>query len=166
MSTFGLPPSPLRVFLVDDHELIRHGLTFLLHDEPGFEVAGEASTTREALALIPEVRPDVVVLDVRLPDGNGIDVCTELHSRLPDTRWLFLTAYDDEEALLAATSAGASGYLYKHTFGDELIDALRTVGRGGSLIDPTRTKQVLARLRSAAEEHERQSGSRRHGTGS
>lgn len=138
MSTSGSTPSPLRIFLVDDHELIRQGFTLLLREEPEFEVVGEASTNREALDLIPEVKPDVIVLDVHLPDGNGIDVCKELGPRFPDLRWLFLTAYDDEQARLTATAAGASGYLYKHAFGDELVDALRTIGRGGSLIDHSR----------------------------
>jgi len=143
----------LRVFVVDDHEIVRRGLHGLLLGQLDLEIVGEASTVREAFELIVDAAPDVVVLDVRLPDGSGIDVCRALGPRLPDTRWLFLTAYDDEDTLLAATAAGASGYLYKHTFGDELLGALRTIGRGGSLIDPARTKMVLQRLRAAAEAH-------------
>lgn len=152
--TSSRAPDVIRVFVVDDHEIVRRGILGLLRSEIGFELVGEASTVREALELIPEARPDVVTLDVRLPDGSGIDVCRELRVKLRGTGWLFLTAYDDEESLDEAIAAGASGYLYKHTFGDELTDALRRVGTGGSLIDPARGKRVLERLRRAAAEHE------------
>lgn len=154
------PHEVVRVFVVDDHELVRRGLVGLLRGERGFEIVGEASTVREALELIGCASPDVVVLDVRLPDGNGIEICRSLRKQLPAVRWLFLTAYDDEESLQAAIAAGASGYLYKHTFGDELISALRTVGSGGSLVDAARAHRVLERLRlrKAAEEHDRRTG--------
>ncbi len=139
----------IRVFLLDDHELVRRGIADLLHsDNPDIEVVGEAGTAAEARARIPAVRPDVAILDGRLPDGSGIDVCRDIRSALPDTRCLILTSYDDDEALFAAVMAGASGYLLKEIRGASLVDAVRDVAAGKSLLDPKMTEKLLERLRS------------------
>jgi two-component system response regulator DevR len=140
--------SPVRVFLLDDHEVVRDGLAHLLNAAGGFEVVGEAATAGEALRRIPAVRPDVAVLDARLPDGNGIDVCRDIRSAMPSVRCLILTSYDDEDAVFAAVMAGASGYLLKEIRGTSLVDAIRQVAAGKSLLDPTVTEQLLKRLRS------------------
>jgi two-component system, NarL family, response regulator DevR len=139
----------IRVFLLDDHQVVRRGLKDMLEDEPDFEVVGEASTAAEALARVPALRPDVAVLDVRLPDGDGVTVCRELRSKLPDLGCLMLTSFPDEEALFDAIMAGASGYLLKQALGSDLVSAVRTVAVGESLLDPKLVAKVMARLRTA-----------------
>jgi len=140
----------LRVFLVDDHEIVRRGIADLLDSADGIEIVGEAGTVREALRRIPATRPDVAILDARLPDGSGIDVCREIRSDDPRIRCLVLTSYDDEDAIFAAVMAGASGYLLKQIRGNSLIDAIRQVGAGKSLLDPEVTGRLLDRLRGDA----------------
>jgi DNA-binding NarL/FixJ family response regulator len=140
----------IRVFLLDDHEVVRRGVHDLLEAEPGLEVVGEAGTCAQALARVPALRPDVAVLDVRLPDGDGITVCRELRSQLPDLACLMLTSFDDEDALLDAIMAGASGYVLKQISGTDLISAVRTVGSGQSMLDPGAATRLMARLRGQA----------------
>ncbi len=140
-------PGSLRVYLVDDHELVRRGLRQLLEIEPDIDVVGESATATEAIRRIPALRPDVAILDTRLPDGSGIDVCREVRSRCPSVAALILTSYDDDEALFQAIMAGASGFLLKQVRGGDLVDAVRRVAAGQSLIDPELTGQVLERLR-------------------
>ncbi|MCW2666303.1 MAG: two component transcriptional regulator, LuxR family [Frankiales bacterium] len=141
------PTPKLRVFLLDDHELVRRGVRELLEGEGDIEVVGEASTAAEALARVPAVRPQVAVLDVRLPDGDGVTVCRDLRSQFPELACLMLTSFSDDEALLGAVMAGASGYVLKNIRGGDLIGAVRTVAAGGSLLDATSTAHVLSRLR-------------------
>ena len=141
----------IRVFLLDDHEVVRRGLVDLLEDEDDIEVVGEAGTVRDATARIPALRPDVAVLDARLPDGSGIDVCRDVRSIDPTIRALILTSYDDDEALFAAILAGASGYVLKQITGNDLIDGVRRVAAGQSLIDPSLTAKVLDRVRRGPE---------------
>lgn len=136
----------IRVFLVDDHELVRRGITALLNAEPDIEVVGEAGTAAQARARIRATRPDVAILDVRLPDGSGIDVCREVRSEDPGIRCLILTGYDDDEAIYAAVLAGASGYVIKDVHGSGLLDSLRKVAAGRSLIDPSLSKRVVERI--------------------
>jgi DNA-binding NarL/FixJ family response regulator len=142
----------VRVFLLDDHEVVRRGVGDLLEAEPDLTVVGEAATAAEALARVPAVRPDVAVLDVRLPDGDGVTVCRELRSMLPDLRCLMLTSFADDDALFDAIMAGASGYVLKQIRGTDLVGAVRTVASGQSLLDPRTTAQVLDRMRAAAED--------------
>lgn len=137
----------LRVFLLDDHELVRRGVRELLEAEGDIEVVGEAATAAEALARVPAVRPQVAVLDVRLPDGDGVTVCRELRSRLPELACLMLTSFSDDDALLGAVMAGAAGYVLKDIRGGDLVGAVRTVAAGGSLLDAKRTAHMLATLR-------------------
>ncbi|WP_194916395.1 response regulator [Catenulispora rubra] len=139
------------VFLLDDHQVVRRGLKDMLEDEPDFEVVGEGSTAAEALARVPALRPRVAVLDVRLPDGDGVMVCRELRSKLPELSCLMLTSFPDEEALFDAIMAGASGYLLKQTLGADLVAAVRTVAGGESLLDPRLAAKVMAKLRAADE---------------
>ena len=139
--------TPIRVFLLDDHEIVRRGLKDLLQAEADIDVVAEASTVGEAMALLPTLEVDVAVLDGRLPDGNGIDVCRELRSAYPETRALILTSYDDEEALFSSIMAGASGYLLKQVRGNDLVQAVRQVAAGKSLLDPAVTMRVLRRVR-------------------
>ncbi|MEU3838166.1 response regulator transcription factor [Streptomyces microflavus] len=139
--------NPIRVFLLDDHEVVRRGVRDLLGDEPDISVVGEAGSAEQALTRIPALRPDVAVLDVRLPDGNGVDVCRELRSRMPDLACLMLTSFDDEEALLDAIMAGASGYVLKLIQGGDLVAAVRTVGSGRSMLDPSAAARLMSRLR-------------------
>ncbi|WP_413760587.1 response regulator [Streptomyces sp. MMBL 11-3] len=139
--------SPIRVFLLDDHEVVRRGVHDLLDDEPDITVVGEAATVAQALARVPALRPQVAVLDVRLPDGDGVTVCRELRSRLPELACLMLTSFDDEEALLDSIMAGASGYVLKQIQGSDLVSAVRTVAAGRSLLDPSATARLMARLR-------------------
>jgi len=139
--------SPVRVFLLDDHEVVRRGVHDLLDAEPDLEVVGEAGTVRQALARVPALRPDVAVLDVRLPDGDGVTTCRELRSRLPGLACLMLTSFDDEEALLDAIMAGASGYVLKQISGTDLVTAVRTVAAGQSLLDAGATARLMARMR-------------------
>ncbi|MET3983030.1 DNA-binding NarL/FixJ family response regulator [Streptomyces sp. PvR034] len=130
---------PIRVFLLDDHEVVRRGLHDLLDAEPDIEEVGEAATAEQALARGPAVRPDVAVLDVRLPDSDGITVCRELRSRMPELACLMLTSFDDEDALLDAIMAGAAGYVLKQIKGSDLVAAVRTVATGQSMLDPATT---------------------------
>ncbi|MGW0566022.1 response regulator transcription factor [Streptomyces tauricus] len=141
------PDSPVRVFLLDDHEVVRRGVHDLLNDEPDITVVGEAATVDQALVRVPALRPHVAVLDVRLPDGDGVTVCRELRSRMPDLACLMLTSFDDEEALLDSIMAGASGYVLKQIKGADLVSAVRAVAAGQSLLDPSATAQLMARLR-------------------
>jgi two-component system response regulator DevR len=127
--------SSVRVFLVDDHEVVRRGVAEVLEDEPGITVAGEAGSVAEALVRVPAVRPDIVVIDMRLPDGDGADLCRGLRDRIPGLRCLVLTSYSEQEALDAAVRAGASGFLLKQVRGPALVSAVRTVARGGTLFD-------------------------------
>jgi len=129
----------VRVFLVDDHEIVRRGVAEVLEEDPAITVAGEAGSVAEALARVPAVRPDVVVVDMRLPDGNGADVCRLLRARVPGIRSLVLTSYADEDAVAAAVRAGASGYLLKQVRGPALVSAVRTVAAGGTLFDAEAT---------------------------
>jgi len=144
--------SKIRVFLLDDHEVVRRGLRDLLEDEDDIEVVGESGQALEAIARIPALRPDVAVLDARLPDGSGIDVCRQVRSVDPSIRTLILTSYDDDEALFAAILAGASGYVLKQIQGNDLVDGVRRVAAGQSLIDPSLTEKVLERLRNGPAE--------------
>jgi DNA-binding NarL/FixJ family response regulator len=144
-----------RVFLLDDHEVVRRGLRDLLEGEDDLEVVGEASTADEALDRIPSTRPDVAILDVRLGDGgDGVEVCREIRSRHPEVRCLMLTSFADDEALFAAIMAGAAGYVLKQVRGTDLLNAVRRVGRGESLLDPALTGRVLERLRAEPEKDE------------
>jgi DNA-binding NarL/FixJ family response regulator len=147
--------NPVRVFLLDDHDIVRRGLAHLFEEERDIEVVGEAGTAEEALSRIPPTRPDVALLDVRLPDGDGVEVCREIRSRYPEIRCLMLTSFADDEALFDAIMAGASGYLLKQIKSDEIVGAVRLVAKGQSLLDPAVTAQVLERLRKGPEEDER-----------
>jgi DNA-binding NarL/FixJ family response regulator len=142
------PKGPtIRVFLLDDHEVVRRGVAALLESEADIEIVGEAGTVSQALARIPAANPHVAVLDVRLPDGDGVSVCREIRSQLPDIACLMLTSFSDEEALFDAVMAGASGYVLKQIHGSDLVGAVRTVAAGQSLLDPRSTAQMMQRLR-------------------
>jgi two-component system response regulator DevR len=141
-------PSLIRVYLLDDHEVVREGLRTLLESTGEIEVVGESGSAQEAAARIPALRPDVALLDGRLPDGSGIDVAREIRSIDPSIASLILTSFDDDEALFAAIMAGAAGYILKDVRGNDLIAAVRVVAQGGSLIDPDLTGRVLDRIRS------------------
>jgi DNA-binding NarL/FixJ family response regulator len=140
----------LTVFLVDDHEMVRRGVADLLDEEPDLTVVGQASSVAEALARVPAIIPDLVVLDVRLPDGNGVELCRELRSRLPTLNCLMLTSYTDEDAMLEAILAGAGGYVIKDIKGSALLSAVRTVGSGRSLLDNRAAAALMSRLRTNA----------------
>jgi two-component system, NarL family, response regulator DevR len=140
-------PVPLRVMIVDDHEVVRNGIKALLAEEDGITVAGEAGGVREAIERAAWARPDVVVMDIRLPDGSGIDATREIRARLPNSQVLMLTSFADDEALFASIMAGAAGYVLKQVKGGDLVRAIRAVGAGQNLLDPTMTKGVLDRLR-------------------
>ena len=144
------PGRPIAVFLLDDHEIVRRGVRDLLEAEPDITVAGEAGTVSSALARIPALRPDVAVLDVRLPDGDGVSVCREIRSRMPEVACLMLTSFGDEEALFDAIMAGAAGYVLKQIRGTDLVGAVRTVAAGQSMLDPQAASQLMARLRGQA----------------
>jgi two-component system response regulator DevR len=146
---------PIRVFLLDDHEIVRRGIADLLMTEPDIVIAGEAGTAAEALARIPAARPHVALLDGRLPDGSGIDVCRDIRSAMPEVRCLILTSYDDNDALFSAVMAGAAGYLLKEIRGNSLIEAVRHVAAGKSLLDPAVTERLLTRLREGESKDER-----------
>lgn len=148
----------IRVFLLDDHEIVRRGLADLIGLEHDMEVVGEASSKVEALHRIPAARPDVAVLDVRLPDGNGVEVCREVRSDFPELRCLMLTSYADDEALFDAIMAGASGYVLKEIRGNDLIQAIRQVAAGKSLLDPAATQRVLDRIRKGEEQDDQLRG--------
>lgn len=145
----------LRVFLLDDHEVVRTGLRSLIETDEDLEVVGEAGTVQDALVRIPLAKPDVAILDVRLPDGTGIEVCREIRSEHPEIACLMLTSYADDEALLAAVMAGAAGYVLKQITGTDLISDIKKVGSGGSLLDHRLTERVLERLRRGPQEDER-----------
>jgi two-component system response regulator DevR len=142
----------IRVFLLDDHEVVRRGLADLLEAEGDIEVVGESSSAPEAARRIPALRPDVAILDARLPDGNGIDVCRDVRAVDPSIKGLILTSYEDDEALFAAIMAGAAGYVLKQIRGTDLVDAVRRVAAGQSLLDPAVTQRVLERIRSGVEQ--------------
>ncbi len=145
----------IKVFLLDDHEVVRRGLREMLEAEPDIEVVGESGSAAEATRRIPALRPDVAVLDGRLPDGSGIDVCRDVRSVDPSVHALILTSYDEDQALFAAIMAGASGYVLKDIRGTDLVDGIRRVAAGQSLLDPAVTARVLERLRSGAQEDPR-----------
>jgi two-component system, NarL family, response regulator DevR len=141
-----------RIFLVDDHEIVRRGVADLFEDEPDMEIVGEAATVAEALARIPSANVDVAVLDVRMPDGNGVELCRDLRSQLPELHCLILTSYSDDEALLNAIMAGASGFVLKQVLGNDLITAVRKVGAGESLLDAKTTEALMKRIRQGKDE--------------
>ena len=145
----------LRVFLLDDHEVVRSGLRTLLEDTDDLVVVGEASTAADALARIPAARPDVAILDVRLPDASGIEVCRDIRSSFPEIACVMLTSYADDEALFAAIMAGAAGYVLKQIRGTDLLDSIRRAGAGQSLLDPSVTRRVLEQLHARPEEDPR-----------
>ncbi len=138
-----------RVFLVDDHEIVRRGVAELINAEPDLEVVGEASTVKQALGRIAATLPDIAVLDVRLPDGSGIDLCRDIRSAHPEVQCLMLTAYDDDEASYTAVLAGAAGYVLKDIRGTGLLDSIRKVANGHSLVDPSVSKRVVVRATEA-----------------
>jgi two-component system response regulator DevR len=141
---------PLRLLVVDDHEVVRQGLVSLLDRREHFQVVAEAGTAAEAVEMARKFEPDLVVMDVRLPDGSGIEACREIRAEFPATRVVILTSYPDEEAVLSAIIAGASGYLLKQIRSRDLVSALESVGRGESLLDPAVTEKVLDRVRRIA----------------
>ena len=141
---------PHRLLVVDDHEVVRQGLVALLDRRPGFQVVAEAGSVEEAIAQARLHRPDIVVMDVRLPDGSGVEACREIRAEMPETRVIMLTSFPDDEAVLSAIVAGASGYLLKQIRARDLVAALEAVGRGESLLDPAVTERVLERVRRMA----------------
>jgi two-component system, NarL family, response regulator DevR len=145
--------APIRMFLVDDHEIVRRGLRDLAELESDLEVVGEAATVREGLDSIFEARPNVAILDVRLPDGDGVQLCREIRSRDPDIQCLILTSFPDEESMLNAVIAGAAGFLLKLSTGEELVEAVRAVAGGRSLLDPLEPPEVITRLETQAGEN-------------
>ena len=144
------PPRPLRLLVVDDHEVVRRGLVSLFDRRSGFDVVAQAGSVADAIALAARHEPDLVIMDVRLPDGSGIEACREIRAARPETRVIILTSYPDDEAVLSAIIAGASGYLLKQIRGRDLVSALESVGRGESLLDPAVTEKVLERVRRIA----------------
>jgi DNA-binding NarL/FixJ family response regulator len=142
----------IRIFLVDDHEIVRRGVADLFEDEPDMDVVGEAATVTEALARIPVHDVDVAVLDVRMPDGNGVELCRDLRSQLPALQCLILTSYSDDEALLNAIMAGASGFVLKQVLGHDLVSAVRKVGAGESLLDSRTTAALMKRIRTGRDD--------------
>jgi two-component system response regulator DevR len=155
MAETDAPASVTRIFLLDDHEIVRRGVADLLNSVPDFEVIGEAGTVAEALRRLPAAVPDVAILDGRLPDGSGIEVCRIIREQNPSVKCLILTSYDDDEAIFAAVLAGAAGYVLKQIRGSNLIDAVRQVAAGQSLLDPTVTARVLQRIREGKQEDAR-----------
>jgi two-component system response regulator DevR len=153
--TFEPDSAQVRVFLLDDHEIVRRGVRQLLEDSGEVVVVGEAGTAAEAISRIPPTRPDVALLDVRLPDGDGVEVCREIRSRHPEIQCIMLTSFSDDEALFQAIMAGAAGYLLKQIKGPDIVDAIRRVATGQSLLDPAVTARVLERLRTPPAEDER-----------
>src|SRR6266487_606612 len=139
--------SHITVFLLDDHEVVRRGVRELLDAEPDITVVGEAGTASSGLGRMPALRPDVAVLDVRLPDGDGVSVCRDIRSELPETACLMLTSYGDDQALLGAIMAGAAGYVLKQVCGSDLVGAVRTVAAGKSMLDPHAAHRVMQRIR-------------------
>jgi len=155
MTHMGQDTDTIRVFLMDDHEIVRRGLADLIGLERDMEVVGEAGSTTEAMHRIPAAQPHVAVLDVRLPDGSGVEVCRDIRSSMPEVRCLMLTSYADDEALFDAIMAGASGYVLKEIRGNDLVDAIRQVASGKSLLDPQATQRVLDRLRNGEKHDDR-----------
>jgi two-component system, NarL family, response regulator DevR len=147
-------PRPLTILVVDDHEVVRQGLSSMLDRRPGFQVVAEAGSAAESIEMARRFQPDLVVMDVRLPDGSGIEACREIRAEIPGTRVVMLTSYPDEEAVIAAIVAGASGYLLKQVRARDLVAALEAVGRGESLLDPAVTGKVLERMRRIASSDE------------
>jgi two-component system, NarL family, response regulator DevR len=145
---------PIRVFLLDDHELVRRGVRDLLEGEDDLVVVGEAGTAEEAVGRIPATTPNVAVLDVQLPDGDGVEVCREIRSKHPEIACVMLTSFSDDEAVYAAIMAGAAGFILKQVRGNDLVDGIRRVARGESLLDPQVTTRVLERLRTQSEADE------------
>jgi two-component system response regulator DevR len=143
-------PATTRIFLLDDHEVVRRGIAELLAAVPGFEIVGEAGTVEQALPRVLATKPDVAILDARLPDGSGIDVCRDIRSALPSTYCLILTSYDDQDAVLSAVLAGASGYVLKEVRTSGLVDAIQQAALGRSLIDPAVIAQVMDRVRDGS----------------
>jgi two-component system, NarL family, response regulator DevR len=139
--------TPIKVFLLDDHEIVRRGVKELLEGEPDISVIGEAGTAASALARIPALKPNVAVLDVRLPDGDGVSVCRDIRSHMPEVACLMLTSFGDDEALFDAIMAGAAGYVLKQIRGTDLVGAVRTIAAGQSLLDPAAAARVMARMR-------------------
>ncbi len=150
MSQPGKDQAKISVFLLDDHEIVRRGVRDVLAAEPDIIVVGEASTAASALARIPALRPDVAVLDIRLPDGDGVTVCREIRSRMPQVGCLMLTSFTDDEALFDAIMAGAAGYVLKQIRGTDLVGAVRTIAAGQSLLDPEAASRVMRRMRDQA----------------
>jgi two-component system response regulator DevR len=148
----------IKVFLLDDHEIVRRGVRDLLEAAGDLEVVGEAGTAAEAIARVPATQPDVAVLDVRLPDGSGIEVCRELRAANPELRCLMLTSFSDDEALIDAIVAGASGYILKEVRGADIVESVRRVAAGESLLDPQAAARVIERLRNPAPQDERLAG--------
>jgi DNA-binding NarL/FixJ family response regulator len=144
----------IRVFLLDDHELVRAGVRDLIETDGDIEVVGEAGTVDEAIRRVPATRPDVAILDVRLPDGNGVEACRDIRSSHPEVRCLMLTSYSDDDALFDAIMAGASGYLLKQVRSNDLIESVRRVAAGQSLLDPALTATVLERMRNPPQQDE------------
>ncbi len=138
----------IRVAIVDDHEVVRLGLKALLEDYPEFSIVGEAGTAAEAIAMAEATSPDVIIMDIRLPDGSGVDACRAIRSATPEIKVLMLTSYADEEAIMASILAGASGYILKQIRGQTLVEAIKTIASGGSLLDPQVTEKVLRELRN------------------
>lgn len=155
MSEAQTPDTPIRVFLLDDHEIVRRGVAELIGAESDLVVVGEAGTAAEAIRRIPAARPDVAILDGRLPDGSGIEVCREVRAHHPEIRCLILTSYDDDEAIFAAVLAGASGYVLKQIRAAQLLDAIRQVASGRSLLDPDVTETLLRRIRTGTKQDPR-----------
>ncbi|MFI9455239.1 response regulator [Amycolatopsis sp. NPDC052450] len=148
----------IKVFLVDDHEIVRRGLSDLLGSEPDIEISGEAASVSEALTRIPASDADIAVLDVRLPDGNGIELCRDLLSTQTNLRCLMLTSYADDEALLTAIMAGASGFVLKQVLGNDLVSAIRTIASGGSLLDSRTTAALMNRIRRESDHNDPTAG--------
>jgi two-component system, NarL family, response regulator DevR len=146
----GQAARPLRLLVVDDHEVVRQGLVSLLDRRANLQVVAEAATVAEAIEQAHRQQPDLIVMDVRLPDGSGIEACRDIRAEMPETRVVMLTSYPDEEAVMSAIIAGASGYLLKQIRARDLVNALEAVGRGESLLDPAVTSQVLERIRRIA----------------
>ena len=143
-------PAALRILVVDDHEVVRQGIVSLLGHHAGFQIVAQAASAAEAIAQAHTYRPDVIVMDIRLPDGSGIEATREIRAEHPEVRVVMLTSYPDEEAIFASIVAGASGYLLKQVRGRDLVAAIEAVGRGDSLLDPAITEQVLDRVRRIA----------------
>jgi DNA-binding NarL/FixJ family response regulator len=150
MGEAGAASGQITVFLLDDHEIVRRGVHDLLEAEPDITVVGEAGTAASALARIPALRPDVAVLDVRLPDGDGVSVCRDVRSKMPEVACLMLTSYGDDEALFDAIMAGAAGYVLKQIRGTDLVGAVRTVASGKSMLDPEAASRLMKRMREQA----------------